>query len=86
MQKTLAYCAGILLLVSVPSVSAEACTYNEAQLALQNGNQVRGFSLMKMAAIDGDQRAVLYLAKLDVQRIGKQESTEFIVANATPGS
>ena len=41
-----------------------ACTLNEAKIALQKGNPVRGLALMKMAARDGDQRANQYLAQL----------------------
>ncbi|WP_455222146.1 hypothetical protein [Kaarinaea lacus] len=38
-----------------------ACTYNEAVMAFNNGNQIRGHALMKMAARDGDERAVHFL-------------------------
>ena len=41
---------------------AAACTYDEAILALQQGNAVRGLALIRMAAQDGDQRATDYLA------------------------
>jgi hypothetical protein len=43
-----------------------ACTYSEAVMALNNGNLVRGQALMKMAARDGDQRAVRFLVSNDV--------------------
>lgn len=45
--------------------SGQACTYNEALLALQQGNTIRGQALMKMAASDGDQRAVKFLASFE---------------------
>jgi len=38
-----------------------ACTYNEAMMAFNNGNQIRGQALMRMAARDGDDRAVHFL-------------------------
>jgi len=38
-----------------------ACTYNEAMMAFNNGNQIRGQALMRMAARDGDERAVHFL-------------------------
>ena len=43
-------------------VFAEACSYQEAIMALQQGNQVRGLALMRMASADGDVRARGYLA------------------------
>ena len=57
---------------------AEACTYNEAKLALQNGNQVRGLSLMKMAANDGDDRAVSFLANIAKNQIVRVEGQSLI--------
>lgn len=42
-----------------------ACTYSEAVMAFNNGNLVRGQALMKMAARDGDQRAVRFLVSAD---------------------
>lgn len=45
-----------------------ACTYSEAVMAFNNGNLVRGQALMKMAARDGDQRAVSFLAASDANR------------------
>ena len=45
-----------------------ACTYSEAVMAFNNGNLVRGQALMNMAAKDGDQRAVRFLAASDANR------------------
>lgn len=45
-------------------VNAEACTYNEALMAFQQGNAVRGQALLSMAAKDGDQRAVALFSAL----------------------
>jgi hypothetical protein len=39
-----------------------ACTYDEAMMAFNNGNQIRGQALMRMAASDGDERAVHFLS------------------------
>ncbi|MGD8558892.1 MAG: hypothetical protein PVF34_09250 [Gammaproteobacteria bacterium] len=54
-------CSAILITLSVTNVHAEACTYSEAMMALNNGNLVRGQALMKMAARDGDARAVTFV-------------------------
>ena len=43
---------------------ADACTYGEAIIAFEQGNATRGTALMDMAAKDGDQRAVKYLANV----------------------
>ena len=43
---------------------AEACSYREGIMALQQGNQIRGMALLRMASRDGDLRASLYLASL----------------------
>lgn len=59
-------------LISVPfllfafgtPVLAGACSYSEAIMALQQGNQVRGMALLRMASRDGDPRASRYLASL----------------------
>ena len=53
----------IPLLFGNVSVYAEVCTYNEAIMALKQGNTVRGTALLKMAANDGDQRAIHFLAE-----------------------
>ena len=49
---------------SISVVSAEACTYNEALMAFQQGNIVRGQTLLSMAAKDGDQRAIKLFSSL----------------------
>ena len=51
----------IMLLFGNVSVYAESCTFNEAVMALKQGNTVRGTALLKMAANDGDQRAIHFL-------------------------
>ena len=43
---------------------ADACTYGEAVMAFKQGNTIRGAALMNMAAKDGDQRALKYLASI----------------------
>ena len=52
--------AVLISMLSAASVHA-ACTYDEAVIAFSGGNLVRGQALMKMAARDGDQRAVRIL-------------------------
>lgn len=51
----------LVALFSAPLYAGEACTWSEALLALEQGNQTRGMALMRMAAGDGDQRAALWL-------------------------
>ncbi|MGD8568145.1 MAG: hypothetical protein PVJ39_08650 [Gammaproteobacteria bacterium] len=58
----IACCAFIFSTIVVSNVYAEACTYSEAMMAFKSGNAVRGQALMKIAARDGDSRAVAYLA------------------------
>jgi hypothetical protein len=48
------------------TVWAEACTYREALMALEQGNSVRGLALMRMARRDGDRRAEDYLLRRDL--------------------
>jgi len=59
----------LLILVGGPlhvgAVSADACTYGEAIMALEKGNAVRGMALMRMASRDGDSRAEDYLRGQD---------------------
>ena len=55
------YCVVVLSAFLTFNVQA-ACTYSEAVMAYNGGNLVRGQALMKMAARDGDQRAVQFLA------------------------
>ncbi len=55
--------SALLLAFVFPAMShGEACTYDEALMALQNGNLIRAHTLMRMAARDGDRRALHYLA------------------------
>lgn len=51
---------------------AGACTYDEAILALKQGNAVRGMALLAMASRDGDQRATTYLA------LGNSKNTDLL--------
>ena len=65
-----------------------ACTYNEAVMAFNNGNLVRGQALMRMAARDGDQRAMRFLASNDRNldqsgNAGKSLSELLIVLNSS---
>lgn len=48
------------------TVWAEACTYREALMALEQGNSVRGLALMRIARRDGDRRAEDYLLQRDL--------------------
>lgn len=50
------------LLLATGTLQAAACTWNEAIMAYENDNPVRGLALMRMAASDGDVRATRYLA------------------------
>jgi hypothetical protein len=52
----------VLITMLLASNVHAACTYSEAVLAFNSGNLVRGQALMNMAARDGDQRAVRFLA------------------------
>lgn len=65
-------CISVCCFLALSAVSthafAEACTYNEAILALKQGNEVRGMALLTMAARDGDDRAVNYLALRNSQK------------------
>lgn len=53
----------MLAIVSSAAFSAGACTYQEAIMALENGNSVRGMALMQIAHRDGDIRASHYLTE-----------------------
>jgi hypothetical protein len=79
---------GFLLLLGVlmPAVFcanayAEACSYNEAILAFKNGNEIRGSALLNMAARDGDQRAIKYLASRQKDKSNKM----LVLKDITPG-
>ena len=65
LRPIIASCAVLISVLLASSANAEACTYNEAMMALNNGNLVRGQTLMRMAARDGDQRAMVFLASLE---------------------
>ncbi len=58
----------LILLVLLFGLSGQAfaasCAYRDAIMALQQGNQVRGLALLRMASRDGDLRASRYLASL----------------------
>ena len=65
-----------------------ACTYNEAIMAFNSGNLVRGQALMRMAARDGDQRAKHFLASYDgnqdqSRQAGKSLSELLLVLNSS---
>lgn len=64
--------------VAMAAVNAQACTYNEALLAFQQGNLVRGFALLTMAAKDGDRRAAALFSALqsDIKQGIDYNSTE----------
>ena len=64
----------VLCLVSgfASVVFAEACTYDEAILALRQGNQVRALALLGIAARDGDKRAGPVLAGLRKLQLTQQ--------------
>ena len=75
-QKSLLFLPPLLAsgLVTSGSALAEACTYGEAIMALEQGNTVRGMVLMHMANRDGDERANRYLV-LGGHQFGKIEMT-----------
>jgi hypothetical protein len=75
-QKSLLFLPLLLAsgLVTSGSALAEACTYGEAIMALEQGNTVRGMVLMRMANRDGDERANRYLV-LGGHQFGKIEMT-----------
>jgi hypothetical protein len=62
---------GLSGILAGSAVFAEACTYNEAIIALKQGNQIRGTVLLRMAAKDGDVRAQAYLAEMNAGNIAK---------------
>ena len=64
LRKSLKVLFGIAATIAAFAVHAEACTYNEALMAFQQGNTVRGQALLRMAAKDGDQRAVAMFAAM----------------------
>lgn len=48
---------------------AEACTYDEALIALENGNLKRAETLMRMAANDGDLRAAKFIRNVQTREL-----------------
>ena len=66
-------------------MSAQACTYNEALLAFQQGNVLRGQALLAMAVKDGDRRASALFAILnDVVQDGdrlNEKTVRVLIAN-----
>ena len=61
LKMSLIFIVLMMLLFGNVSVYAESCTYSEAVMAIKQGNTVRGTALLKMAANDGDQRAIRFL-------------------------
>ncbi len=49
----------------ISGVYAGSCAYQEAMMAMDKGNAVRGLALMRMAGRDGDLRAERYLREQD---------------------
>ena len=81
-------CCAILISTLLASGAHAACTYNEAIMALNNGNLVRGQALMRMAARDGDQRAMHFLASYESNqdqsgKAGKSLSELLLVLNSS---
>jgi hypothetical protein len=64
--KGLGVAASLLTALLSSAVWAEACTYREALMALEQGNTGRGLALMRMARRDGDRRAEAYLVQRDL--------------------
>ena len=67
------YLVALLCSVISSSLIAEACTYAEAITAYNQGNSVRARVLMRMAARDGDTRAVAALAQDRQQTLSRIE-------------
>ena len=55
--------SGLLLGSVIGVANAGACSYREGIVALEQGNEVRGMALLRMASRDGDRRAAQYLAR-----------------------
>mgnify|MGYP003573378611 FL=1 len=89
MLRSVTVCSAILISTLLASGVQAACTYNEAIMAFDNGNLVRGQALMRMAARDGDQRAMYSLAsydqKLDQSRNAGKSLSEllFVLRSST---
>lgn len=80
MSKNIQFLGGFIIFIWSNVLFAESCTYNEAKLALERGNQIRGMSLMEMAAKDGDKRAIQYISSLNLHQ---NYTTEHIVMLST---
>ena len=65
----------LLTMVSGSVYSAGACTYREAIMALEQGNMVRGMTLMRMAHHDGDERASSFLAGKNIAVSSQPDTT-----------
>jgi len=80
--------APLLLLLGLSGqVLAEACSYREGIMALQQGNQIRGMALLRMASRDGDLRASLYLASLqatDDKQSQRASASLAVLAKSAP--
>lgn len=85
MKKTYSALVGLFLLSAFgTNAYAAACTYDEAILALQQGNALRGLALIRMAARDGDIRATHYLTSrplLDVPQSVRIAQNSKIIPN-----
>ncbi len=88
MYRSVIVCCAFLISTLLASGVHAACTYNEAIMAFNNGNLVRGQALMRMAARDGDQRAMNFLASYDPnmdqsRQAGKSLSELLLVLNSS---
>ena len=88
MTRSLISLAFLLFVLAFMPTAMAACTYGEALLAFERGNIVRGQALMKMAARDGDQRAMHFLASYDSNpdqsgKAGKSLSELLLVLNSS---
>lgn len=66
MSKSVIVSFTVAMAVFLSSNGHAACTYKEAVMAFNSGNLIRGQALMKMAANDGDQRAVHFLNSIEL--------------------
>ncbi len=81
MPRSLIFAVPLLLLFTFSAsaqVPAAACSYREGIMALQQGNQIRGMALLRMASRDGDVRASRYLAALqdEVDKLPLQKNSD----------
>ena len=80
-MKALHYLIFSLTISFSSAVFAEACTYSEARIALKNGNEFRANTLMKMAAKDGDLRAIAYLEQHMKKQSGDSRPVQLALNN-----